>query len=111
MIYSPYNVSWIDKEFMESIADEIISLKDYVPKAIEKGLPDYEKRKRWVNNHKRIINDDFREKQIIDQCAAGTTWEEHVMIYDEFFEKYPQYKDIIKDEEKYKKWKEFDPFI
>ena len=49
--------------------------------------------------------------QILDKCAAETTWEEHCELYDEFFEKYPQYKPIIKDEEEFKKWREDDPFV
>lgn len=110
----PYYAPWIDTSFLHSIEHELIPLMDYIPKTIEVHFKNYEERHNWIIDHW----DDFPQgetwwldHQILDQCAAGTTWEEHCELYDEFFEKYPQYKPIIKDEEEFKKWRDDDPFV
>ena len=102
--------SWLDKEFLFEIADEIVCLNDYVPKDIELQLPDYELRSSFLDNHDFLIDDEFHKKQILDECAADTTWEEHVSIYDEFFTKHPEFFKLIRDEEKYFSWKENKPY-
>ena len=35
--------SWFDQEYLQTIAEEITTLVDYVPKDIELKLPDYKK--------------------------------------------------------------------
>ncbi|MBR6023796.1 MAG: hypothetical protein IK044_02375 [Methanobrevibacter sp.] len=37
--------SWFNEKYLKTIADEITTLLDYVPKDIELKLPDYEKKK------------------------------------------------------------------
>ena len=110
----PWYAPWIDESFLHSVEQELIPLMDYIPKSIEIKFNDYESRHRRISNHWDDFpqgEDYWIDHQILDQCAAGTTWEEHCELFDEFFEKYPEYRFIIKDEEEYKKWKEDSPFI
>lgn len=64
--------SWLDKDYLISISDEIINLEDYVPKLIELHLPDYNKRKEKVSTMKSLMcSETFQLNQVIDQMAAG----------------------------------------
>ena len=98
--------SWLDKEYLLEIADEITELHDYVPKTIELHLPDYEARSRYVLADKEwYTSEEFLRKEILDQMSRGTTWEEHVTVYDEFFDNHPEFSGLIKDREAYEKWR------
>ena len=96
--------SWLDKDFLIKISEEIVNLEDYVPKSIELNLPNYEERSDFLDAHEYLVDDEFLDKQILDQRAAGTTWEEHISIYQDFFRKHPQFKKLIKDQDAYDKW-------
>ena len=97
--------SWLDRDYLIKISDEIINLEDYVPKLIELHLPNYDKRKEKVTGMNNLIySDEFQLNQVIDQMAAGTTWDEHVALYDEFFEKHPEFFKLIKDKKAYDNW-------
>ena len=37
--------------------------------------------------------------------SGGTTWEEHVTVYDDFFENHPEFSRLIKDRKAYEKWR------
>ncbi|WP_407422528.1 hypothetical protein [Methanobrevibacter sp.] len=98
--------SWLDKDYLISISDKIVELNDLVPKIIEMHLPNYDDRKKFLNSNFELIDsDEFQLKQILDQRAGGTTWEEHVTIYDDFFKRHPEFSKLIKDKEAYEKWK------
>ena len=98
--------SWLNKEFLLEIADEIVKLNDYVPKTIELHLPDYNARSRFVlSNEELMESESFKIKEILDQMAMGTTWAEHVSVYDEFFEFHPEFSNLIKDKGAYEKWR------
>lgn len=98
--------SWLDKEFLLEISEDIVNLNDYVPKTIELLLPDYNARSKFVlANSELMESETFKIKEILDQMAMGTTWEEHVSIYDEFFEFHPEFSKLIRDKEAYEKWK------
>ena len=99
--------SWLDKDFLLEVADDITHLEDFVPSTIELHLPDYEARKNFALSKQDMIESDwFIQKEILDQMAMGTTWEEHVTVYDEFFENHPEFSGLIKDREAYEKWRE-----
>ena len=98
--------SWLDKEYLLEIADEITYLHDYVPKTIELHLPDYDARSQFVLADKEWCDsDEFQIKQILDKMAAGTTWAEHVTVYDDFFKNNPEFSGLIKDKQAYEKWR------
>jgi hypothetical protein len=98
--------SWLDKEYLAEIADELTVLHDYVPKTIELHLPDYDDRQRFVLSDKAwYTSDEFQRKEMLDQMAAGATWEEHVTVYDDFFKRNPQFSKLIKDKQAYEKWR------
>ena len=103
--------SWLDKDYLIEIREEIVNLEDYVPKSIELNLPNYERRSEFLDSHDYLLDDEFLEKQILDQRAAGTTWEEHISIYKDFFRKHPQFKKLIKDMKAYEKWMMEEPPI
>ena len=99
--------TWLDKEYLLEIADELTKLHDYVPKTIELHLPDYEARSRFVlSDEAWYTSEEFVRKEILDQMAAGTTWEEHVTVYDDFFKRHPEFSKLIKDKDAYQKWRE-----
>ena len=103
--------SWFNEEYMKIVANEIVTLLDYVPKDIELKLPDYEARNEFLEqNHEFTSSDYYQITQIADQMAANTTWEEHVGVYDDFFRKHPEYSELIKDENAYRKWRLEMPF-
>ena len=102
--------SWLDKDYLNEISMDIVQLKDYVPKDIELLLPNYELRSSFLDKNSYLITDEFQDKQILDQCAAGTTWEQHVSIYDEFFRKHPEFSKLIKDKKAYSIWKCSEPY-
>ncbi len=103
--------SWFDQEYLQTIAEEITTLVDYVPKDIEKKLPDYEKRRKFIAQYQNFLDSDYYQlTQIANQMAGGRTWGEHVGIYDDFFRKHPEYSKLIKDEEAYRKWRLEIPF-
>lgn len=96
----------MDKEYLLEIADELVNLEDFVPSTIELHLPDYEARKRFAFSKPKLIrSEEFIEKEILDQMAAGTTWEEHVTVYDDFFKRHPEFSKLIKDKDAYEKWR------
>ena len=98
--------SWIDKEYLLEIANEITELEDFVPSTIELHLPDYDARVKFAFSKPEMIeSDEFLRKEMLDQMAGGTTWEEHVTVYDDFFQKHPEFSGLIKDKEAYEKWK------
>lgn len=98
--------SWLNLEFLVSIADDIVNLKDFVPKTIELHLPNYEERKSFLLSCVDLIDSDaFQDRQILDQMAAGTTWDEYVGLYDEFFKNHPEFIGLIKDMDAYNEWK------
>lgn len=98
--------TWLDKEYLLEIAEELTELHDYVPKTIELHLPDYEARSKFVLSDKEWVHsEEFIEKEILDQMAAGTTWEEHVTVYDDFFKRHPEFSKLIKDKDAYEKWR------
>ena len=98
--------TWLDKEFLLEIADELVNLDDYVPKTIELHLPDYDARSRFVLDNEALMkSESFIRKEILDQMAMGTTGEEHVTVYDEFFEKHPEFSKLIKNKAAYEKWR------
>lgn len=98
--------SWLDKDYLLEISDEITNLEDFVPSTIELHLPDYEARKNFaLSKREMITSEEFLEKEILDQMAAGTTWEEHVTVYDDFFKNHPEFSGLIKDREAYEKWR------
>ena len=83
-----------------------IVLHDYVPKTIELHLPDYEARSQFVlSDEEWYTSDDFARREMLDQMACGTTWEEHVTVYDDFFERHPEFSGLIKDRDAYEKWR------
>ena len=43
--------------------------------------------------------------QVLDQMSCGTTWEEHVTVYDDFFKSHPEFSRLIKDKDAYDKWR------
>ena len=95
---------WINEEYLQTIAEEITTLLDYVPKDIELRLPDYEKRSKFLDQYQDFLNSDYYQlTQIADQLAGGRTWFEHVGVYDDFFRKHPEYSQLIKDEKAYRK--------
>ena len=98
--------SWLDKDYLLEIADEITVLHDYVPKTIELHLPDYDARSQFVlADEAWYTSDEFARKEMLDQMAAGTTWEEHVTVYDDFFKSHPEFSGLIKDRKAYEKWR------
>lgn len=98
--------SWLDKEYLKTIEKELTVLDDYVPKTIELHFSDYDARCRYLDlNEEMVRSDEYQIKQIIDQRAKGATWEERVTIFDEFFERHPEYSKLIKDKEAYEKWR------
>lgn len=99
--------SWLDKDYLKTIAEDIVNLMDYVPKTIELHLPNYEDRSKFVHAHSNLLNSqEFQNKQFLDQMSGGATWKEHVGIYDEFFKKHPEFSKLIKDKVAYGKWRE-----
>ena len=102
--------SWLDRDYLYEISDDIVQLKDYVPKNIELLLPDYELRSSFLDKNKYLIDDEFQDKQILDQGAAGTTWEQHVSVYDDFFRRHPEFSKLIKNQQAYSKWKQNKPY-
>lgn len=99
--------SWLDKDYLNAISNDIVTLDDYVPKTIELHLPDYGARSDFVHSHPKLLHSpEFQNKQFLDQMAMGTTWEEHVSIYDEFFKKHPEFLKLIKNQDAYEKWRE-----
>ena len=99
--------SWLDKDYLLEVADQITTLEDFVPSTIELHLPDFEARKNFANSRpKMVYSEEFQIKQILDQMAMGTTWEEHVTVYDDFFKDHPEFSGLIKDREAYAKWRE-----
>ncbi|WP_295588851.1 hypothetical protein [uncultured Methanobrevibacter sp.] len=101
---------WLDINYLNEISDEIVNLEDYVPKDIELFLPDYELRSSFLDNHDYLIDNEFHTKQILDQGAAGTTWQEHVSVYDDFFRKHPEFSKLIKNQQAYSTWKQEEPY-
>jgi hypothetical protein len=98
--------TWLDKEFLLVVADQITELEDFVPSTIELHLPDYEARKDFAFSKPEMIESkEFERKEMLDQMAAGTTWEEHVTVYDDFFENHPEFSRLIKDRKAYEKWR------
>lgn len=98
--------TWLDKDYLLEIVDELTVLHDYVPKTIELHLPDYEARSQFVlSDEPWYTSDEFARKEILDQMSGGTTWEEHVTVYDDFFENHPEFSRLIKDRKAYEKWR------
>ena len=98
--------SWLDKDYLLEIADELTVLHDYVPITIELHFPDYEARSRFVlADEDWYMGDEFVRKEILDQMAGGATWEEHVTVYDDFFKSHPEFSGLIKDRKAYEKWR------
>ena len=98
--------TWLDKEYLLEISNELTYLHDYVPKTIELHLPDYEERSRFVlSDEEWYTGDEFVRKEILDQMAGGTTWEEHVTVYDDFFKRHSEFSRLIKDKSAYEKWR------
>ena len=98
--------SWLDKNYLNSISDDIVTLEDYVPKTIELHLPDYEARSEFVHSHPQLLDSpEFQNKQFLDQMAMGASWKEHVSIYDDFFKNHPEFSKLIKDKDAFEKWR------
>lgn len=98
--------TWLDKDYLNDVADEIVNLNDYVPKTIELHLPDPDARSDFVHSNQQLLDSrEFQNKQFLDQMAMGTTWEEHVSIYDDFFKRHPEFSKLIKDRDAYEKWR------
>ena len=98
--------SWLDKDYLNSIADDLVTLRDYIPKTIELHLPDYEARSNFIHSNPKLLNSvEFQNKQFLDQMAMDATWEEHVSIYDDFFKSHPEFSNLIKDKDAYEVWK------
>lgn len=95
--------SWLNKDYLNQIAEEIVNLNDYVPSIIESLLPDPGARKRYVVANVDLRESDyFLDKQILDQ---STIWEDYVTLYDDFFDKHPEFSKLIKSKEVYNKWR------
>jgi hypothetical protein len=98
--------TWLDKEYLLEIADQITELEDFVPSTIELHLPDYEARKKFAFSRPDMIeSDEFSRKEMLDQMSGGTTWEEHITVYDDFFKSHPEFSRLIKDKDAYDKWR------
>lgn len=98
--------SWLDEEYLLTIEDDLIELEDYIPKTIELHLPNYDKRSEFLDSNFELVDsDDFQNKQILDQMAMGTTWEERVFIFDDFFKRHPEFSGLIRDKKAYENWK------
>lgn len=94
--------TWLDTEYLL----EIVNLHDYVPKTIGLYLLDYEVRSHYVlSDESWYTSDEFVKKEILDQIVAETTWEEHVSVYDDFFNKLPEFSKLINDKSIYDKWR------
>ena len=67
---------------------------------------DYEARKKFAFSRPDMIeSDEFSRKEMLDQMSGGTTWEEHVTVYDDFFKSHPEFSRLIKDKDAYDKWR------
>ena len=98
--------SWLNQEYLLEIADDLVELEDYVPKTIEYHLPNYDDRFRFVQSKPEWYqSDEFVEKELLDQMAGGASWEEHITVYDEFFERHPEFSQLIRDKSAYEKWR------
>ena len=51
--------SWFNEEYMKIIANEIVTLLDYVPKDIELKLPDYEARNEFLEQNHEFTSSDY----------------------------------------------------
>ena len=104
--------SWLNKDYLNQIATEIVNLNDYVPNMIELLLPNPGARDRFVQANVDLRDSEyFIEKQILDQT---TIWKDYVNLYDDFFEKHPEFSNLINNREDYEKWKlegHFEDFV
>ena len=93
---------WIDVNYLVEIEDEIVNLNDFVPKEIELCLPDFGKRNKILIEV--VLKDAPKEIEQLYINDQGGPWEEYVNGFHHFFNKYPQYKKLIKDQEKFEEW-------
>ena len=69
-------------------------------------LPDYEKTSQFVlSDVAWYTSEEFIRKEILDQMSGGTTWQEHIAVYDDFFKNHPEFSKLIKDKEAYEKFR------
>lgn len=45
------------------------------------------------------------KNQLVTIKVAGTTWAEHVTVYDDFFKNHPEFSGLIKNRKAYEKWR------
>lgn len=95
--------SWLDKEYLNLIANDLVNLNDYVPSTIVLLLPDPGARKRFVEANIDLRDSpDFFKKQLLDQSSY---WEDYVFGYDNFFKCHPEFIKLIKDKDEYEHWR------
>ena len=102
--------SWLDKKYLNSIANDLVNLNDYIPLTIVLLLPNPGARNRFVTAHMDLRDShDYFEKQLLDQSPYR---EDYVSGYDIFFNNHPEFSKLIGDKLAYEKWKVTDvPFI
>ena len=100
--YEIFISKWLNFEYLHEIEDEIIHLDDYVPIDIECSLHDFDKRIQYIYNKSSIDISKLDELRIIDQRGS---WDQLVNLYEIFFEKHPEYMNLIIDQKLYNDWK------
>ena len=96
--------SWLDKDYLNQIAKDLVNLTDFIPLTIELLLPDYNARKRFLfANMHLICDDEYDTFSAID--SYPTDKEQYASIYDLFFERHPEFLGLIKDKQAYEEWK------
>lgn len=95
--------SWLNKEYLIEISDALISLNDFVPQTIILHLPDPGARKRFVTANVDLRESNYLfEKHIQERTDI---WEDYVSLFDEFFERHPEFSKLIESKEVYNKWR------
>ena len=95
--------SWLDKEYLNLVVEDLVNLNDYVPLTLILLLPDSGARKRFVVANMDLRNsNDYFKKQLLDQSP---NWEDYVSGYDNFFKCHPEFLKLIKDKDAYEYWR------
>lgn len=94
--------SWIDKDYLNQIADELVNLNDFIPLTIEELLPDFDARKRFRSANYHLDTDEYMDLEIMNRSADRATY---ALSYDLFFERHPEFLGLIKDKQAYEEWK------
>ena len=103
IILNKYHKNWLDTEYLHQVSGELETLPDFIPKMIEKLMPNYSNRKQYLIEHiYEFYTEEFRKLQVYDQAGP---WVKTVEAYDTFFKKHPEYRKLIKDENAYNDWK------